>query len=51
MFQRTLKREVVCEGIGLHSGKKTRIKIIPAEVNKGILFIREDLDMDQEIIA
>ncbi len=29
-FQKTLKREVLCEGIGLHSGKKTKIKILPA---------------------
>ena len=50
-LQRTIKREVVCEGIGLHSGKKSKIKIMPAEADKGIFFIREDLAKDQEIIA
>ena len=50
-FQKTLNSEVVCEGIGLHSGKKTSIKIIPAEVNTGISFIRQDLSANKEVKA
>ena len=50
-FQKTLKSEVFCEGIGLHSGKKTSIKIMPAEVNTGISFFRQDLSENQEIKA
>ena len=50
-FQRTLKKEVFCEGIGLHSGKKTKIQILPADVNTGITFIREDLAKNQKIDA
>ena len=50
-FQKTLNSEVVCEGIGLHSGKKTSIKIIPAEVNTGITFIRQDLSTNREVKA
>ena len=50
-FQRTLKKEVFCEGIGLHSGKKTKIQILPADVNTGITFIREDLTKNQKIDA
>lgn len=50
-YQKTLKEEVVCEGVGLHSGSKTQIKILPAEVNSGITFIREDLIKDRKIIA
>ena len=48
-FQKTLNSEVVCEGIGLHSGKKTSIKIIPAEVNTGISFIRQDLSANRDV--
>ncbi len=42
--QRTLKREVGCTGIGLHSGKEVSIKIRPAPSNFGICFVREDID-------
>ena len=37
-LQRTLNGEVLCEGIGLHSGLKIKMKIIPAEPNKGMTF-------------
>ena len=50
-YQKTLKDEVICIGVGLHSGSKTQIKILPAEVNSGITFIREDLIKDRKIIA
>ena len=50
-FQKTLKKEVFCEGIGLHSGKKTKIKILPADVNTGITFIRKDLEKKNKIDA
>lgn len=42
--QRTLKNQVECTGIGLHSGKKVRLKIKPAPCNTGIRFVRTDLD-------
>jgi len=41
--QRTLKDEVGCTGIGLHSGKKVRLAIKPAPPDTGIKFIRKDL--------
>ena len=43
-LQRTLKRSVSCSGIGLHSGKKVRLRLKPAPVNHGIRFKRLDLD-------
>ncbi len=39
-FQRTIKKEIKIEGIGLHTGEKTSIKLIPAEANEGINFIK-----------
>ena len=42
--QRTIKREVELEGIGLHTGNKARMKFKPAPVNSGINFIRIDLE-------
>lgn len=42
-MQQTLAQEVVCCGIGVHSGKETTITIKPAQVNHGIAFRRTDL--------
>ena len=41
--QRTLKAEIGCTGIGLHSGEKIRINIRPAPCDTGIRFVRTDL--------
>ena len=43
VYQKTLSKKVSFEGIGLHSGKSAKIDILPAEVNKGIVFKRVDL--------
>ena len=43
-LQQTLRRSVSCSGIGLHSGKKVRLRLKPAPVNHGIRFKRLDLD-------
>ena len=41
--QRTVRTEVSCTGIGLHSGKKAQIVIKPSPPDSGIKFIRKDL--------
>lgn len=41
--QKTLKKEYIFEGKGLHSGQNVRMRISPAPVNHGIRFRREDL--------
>jgi UDP-3-O-[3-hydroxymyristoyl] N-acetylglucosamine deacetylase len=41
-FQRTIKKPTVIEGIGLHTGKKVRLKLYPAKKNEGINFIRKN---------
>ncbi|HVZ07715.1 UDP-3-O-acyl-N-acetylglucosamine deacetylase [Rhodopila sp.] len=42
--QRTLKTAIDCVGIGVHSGRKTRLVIRPAEAGHGIVFQRTDLN-------
>lgn len=42
-FQRTIKKAINCEGIGLHSGKPATMTIKPAPEDTGIVFIRTDL--------
>ena len=37
-LQKTVDREVTCEGVGLHSGQRARMTFSPAEPNTGITF-------------
>lgn len=41
--QQTVKRPVSLSGIGLHSGQKSNLTILPAPANHGIVFKRIDL--------
>jgi UDP-3-O-[3-hydroxymyristoyl] N-acetylglucosamine deacetylase len=41
--QRTLRRQVACAGIGLHSGNKVNLTLRPAAPDTGIRFRRMDL--------
>ncbi len=50
-FQKTINSELMCDGVGLHSGNLVNMKILPAEVNEGISFIRMDLPGKPEIKA
>jgi UDP-3-O-[3-hydroxymyristoyl] N-acetylglucosamine deacetylase len=43
-YQTTIKKEVNCSGIGLHSGKRVNIRLLPASSNSGIIFKRTDLN-------
>ena len=38
MMQKTIAREVSFEGVGVHSGRNTRVTLKPAETDKGIFF-------------
>ena len=42
-LQRTLKKEISCFSVGLHTGRKVNMKIKPAPVDTGIIFVRTDL--------
>jgi UDP-3-O-[3-hydroxymyristoyl] N-acetylglucosamine deacetylase len=43
-FETTLLRPVGASGVGLHSGVPVSIRLLPAPVNTGIVFLRTDLD-------
>ena len=43
-FENTVQRAVEACGIGLHSGVAVHIRILPAPVSTGIVFLRTDLD-------
>ncbi len=42
-LQRTIKNSINCEGIGLHTGRQARVRLMPAPANTGVVFIRTDL--------
>lgn len=41
--QRTIKNNIFCEGIGLHTGKTVQMTLKPAPAGVGVVFIRTDL--------
>ena len=38
MYQKTINKELKFEGVGLHTGVHTKLKIIPSSENTGIIF-------------
>jgi UDP-3-O-[3-hydroxymyristoyl] N-acetylglucosamine deacetylase len=44
--QHTLKTRIDCVGVGLHSGEKVALSLLPAEPDTGIVFRRTDIGMD-----
>jgi len=50
-LQRTLKKEIICSSIGLHTGRKVNMKILPAPVDTGVVFVRTDLPGSPTITA
>lgn len=49
--QKTIAGEVLHSGIGLHSGEQVQMKLRPAPVDTGIVFIRADLPGKPEVKA
>ena len=47
--QQTIKNDISFSGIGLHSGKSSKVVIKPNNTNSGVNFIRADLDGDNKI--
>ena len=48
--QKTINKEILFEGIGLHTGNKVKMKLLPAEPNTGIIFKRTDLKNNNIIL-
>ena len=51
IYQKTISKPLKFEGIGLHSGKKSKITLIPAANNQGIIFKRVDVKLNNLIKA
>jgi UDP-3-O-[3-hydroxymyristoyl] N-acetylglucosamine deacetylase len=50
LIQKTLKKDIDLNGIGLHSGLEVNLKIKPSEPNTGIIFKRIDIKKNNIII-
>ena len=48
--QKTILKPIIFKGVGLHSGKKVEMKILPSEPNTGIVFKRIDLKSNNLVI-
>ncbi len=51
MKQQTIENIVEIEGRGLHTGKQSKVRLVPEESNKGIYFVRTDIDTNPIIRA
>ena len=49
--QQTIRNEISFSGVGLHLGKRAKVKIKPGEPDTGISFIRTDFKKNNEIKA
>ena len=49
--QRTIKKEIYLEGVGLHTGNNTRITFKPAPPDSGVKFVRTDIPGSPAVIA
>ncbi len=51
IFQKTLSKPVSFNGIGLHSGQSSKVNLLPAKEDHGIVFKRVDLNNNNTIKA
>ena len=51
VFQQTINNSISFEGVGLHSGKISKVKLVPNAESQGIIFKRTDLSEKNTIQA
>ncbi len=51
IYQKTLANSVSFQGVGLHSGKNSKVRLLPGKSNQGIIFKRVDLKINNLIEA
>jgi UDP-3-O-[3-hydroxymyristoyl] N-acetylglucosamine deacetylase len=49
--QQTIAKEAVYTGVGLHSGKEVHMRLLPAPVDTGIVFVRTDIEWQPTVRA
>ena len=51
IYQKTINKQISFNGVGLHSGKNSKITILPEKADYGIIFKRIDLKENNFIKA
>jgi UDP-3-O-[3-hydroxymyristoyl] N-acetylglucosamine deacetylase len=51
LYQKTIKKKLTFNGIGLHTGEQVKLSLVPASEDEGIVFIRTDLKKNSVIKA
>ena len=51
IYQKTICRPIIFQGIGLHSGKNSKIAVLPGTSDQGIIFKRVDLKKNNIVLA
>jgi UDP-3-O-[3-hydroxymyristoyl] N-acetylglucosamine deacetylase len=51
IYQNTVNRPISFSGVGLHSGKISNVKLLPASEDSGIIFKRVDLENNNLILS
>jgi UDP-3-O-[3-hydroxymyristoyl] N-acetylglucosamine deacetylase len=52
MFQHTLRTAAAFSGVGVHTGAHTRVRIVPAAADTGIVYVRTDVkDRDNRVLT
>ena len=49
--QKTIRNEILFQGRALHTGVRSKLKLVPSKSNKGIVFIRKDKNINNIIRA
>jgi len=49
-MQCTINESIDCVGVGLHSGQKVSMTLIPAAPNTGVCFVRKDIEAEHAVI-
>ena len=50
LTQKTISKKISLEGIGIHTGLKAKLNILPSQPNTGIIFKRVDLNKNNIIV-
>lgn len=50
VFQTTIAQTVRCAGIGVHTGRRAALTLVPAPAGHGIVFMRSDLQIADRLI-
>ena len=51
IYQQTISEPIIVKGIGLHSGVNTIMKLLPADIDYGIKFVRKDINNNNIVDA